>query len=98
MPEALEAEKRDAVKFPSGIENQKPRAVITVRGSFFACFYGFLYGHWSGFRISPVPQQALAEAVGFEPTKGCPSLVFKTSAFNHSATLPTSDKFRILQK
>lgn len=40
----------------------------------------------------------LAEAVGFEPTKGCPSLVFKTSAFNHSATLPTSDKFRILQK
>ena len=49
MPEALEAEKRDAVKFPSGIENQKPRAVITVRGSFFACFYGFLYGHGSGF-------------------------------------------------
>ena len=40
----------------------------------------------------------MAEAVGFEPTKGCPSLVFKTSAFNHSATLPTSDKFRILQK
>jgi hypothetical protein len=30
----------------------------------------------------------MAEAVGFEPTDGCPSLVFKTSAFNHSATLP----------
>ena len=32
----------------------------------------------------------LAEGVGFEPTDGCPSLVFKTSAFNHSATLPTT--------
>ena len=30
----------------------------------------------------------LAEAVGFEPTNGYPLLVFKTSAFNHSATLP----------
>ncbi|CEJ42568.1 hypothetical protein XAB3213_1610011 [Xanthomonas citri pv. bilvae] len=33
----------------------------------------------------------LAEAVGFEPTNGCPLLVFKTSAFNHSATLPLDD-------
>lgn len=32
----------------------------------------------------------MAEAVGFEPTNGYPSLVFKTSAFNHSATLPAS--------
>ena len=31
----------------------------------------------------------VAEAVGFEPTDGCPSLVFKTSALNHSATLPS---------
>ena len=30
----------------------------------------------------------LAEAVGFEPTNGYPLLVFKTSAFNRSATLP----------
>jgi hypothetical protein len=30
----------------------------------------------------------LAEEVGFEPTDGRPSLVFKTSAFNRSATLP----------
>lgn len=30
----------------------------------------------------------LAEAVRFELTDGCPSLVFKTSALNHSATLP----------
>jgi hypothetical protein len=30
----------------------------------------------------------LAEAVGFEPTNGRPLLVFKTSALNHSATLP----------
>lgn len=30
----------------------------------------------------------LAEAVGFEPTNGCPLPVFKTGAFNHSATLP----------
>ena len=30
----------------------------------------------------------LAEAVRFELTNGFPSLVFKTSAFNHSATLP----------
>ena len=32
--------------------------------------------------------QTLAEAVGFEPTEGCPSTVFKTAAFNHSATPP----------
>ena len=30
----------------------------------------------------------LAEGVGFEPTDGYPSLVFKTSAIDHSATLP----------
>ena len=30
----------------------------------------------------------LAEAVRFELTKGCPLPVFKTGAFNHSATLP----------
>lgn len=30
----------------------------------------------------------LADGVGFEPTDGCPSLVFKTSALNHSATHP----------
>jgi len=30
----------------------------------------------------------VAEAVRFELTKGCPLPVFKTGAFNHSATLP----------
>ena len=30
----------------------------------------------------------LAEAVRFELTNGCPLLVFKTSAIDHSATLP----------
>ena len=30
----------------------------------------------------------MAERVGFEPTVGCPTLVFKTSAFDHSATSP----------
>ena len=30
----------------------------------------------------------LAEAVGFEPTEPCGSTVFKTAAFNHSATPP----------
>ena len=30
----------------------------------------------------------LAERVGFEPTDGCPSLVFKTSAIDHSAISP----------
>ena len=29
-----------------------------------------------------------ADGVGFEPTVGCPTLVFKTSAFDHSATHP----------
>lgn len=34
----------------------------------------------------------MAEGVGFEPTDGgYPSLVFKTSAFNRSATLPKGD-------
>ena len=32
--------------------------------------------------------RSMAEGVGFEPTDGCPSLVFKTSAIDHSATLP----------
>jgi hypothetical protein len=40
---------------------------------------------------SPVPFFCLAERVGFEPTKGYkPLLVFKTSAFNRSATSPAS--------
>ena len=30
----------------------------------------------------------LAERVGFEPTEGFPSLVFKTSPFNRSGTSP----------
>ncbi len=37
------------------------------------------------------PDRFLAERVGFEPTKGYkPLLVFKTSAFNRSATSPES--------
>lgn len=31
----------------------------------------------------------MAEVVGFEPTEPFSPLVFKTSAINHSATLPT---------
>lgn len=34
----------------------------------------------------------LAEAVRFELTKGCPLPVFKTGAFNHSATLPEGSR------
>ena len=30
----------------------------------------------------------LAEGVGFEPTVGCPTPVFKTGAIDHSATPP----------
>lgn len=51
MPEALEAEKRDAVKFPSGIENQKPRAVITVRGSFLPVFMAFFMATGAAFEF-----------------------------------------------
>ena len=37
----------------------------------------------------------LAERVGFEPTKGYKPLpVFKTGAFNHSATSPEAGHFR----
>ncbi len=32
--------------------------------------------------------ETVAEAVGFEPTNPCGLPVFKTGAFNHSATLP----------
>ena len=31
---------------------------------------------------------ANTEEVGFEPTVGCPTSVFETDAFGHSATLP----------
>ncbi len=34
----------------------------------------------------------LAEAVRFELTKGCPLPVFKTGAFNHSATPPLAER------
>ena len=30
----------------------------------------------------------MAESEGFEPPEGCPSTVFKTAAFDHSATSP----------
>ena len=30
----------------------------------------------------------MAEGVGFEPTVGCPTSVFKTDAIDHSATPP----------
>ena len=33
----------------------------------------------------------MAERVGFEPTNACASAVFKTAAFNHSATFPRED-------
>jgi 5'-3' exonuclease len=33
--------------------------------------------------------QSVTERVGFEPTDACTSLVFKTSAINHSTTSPT---------
>lgn len=34
--------------------------------------------------------RCLAEGVGFEPTDGLPSPVFKTGAFGHSATPPVT--------
>jgi hypothetical protein len=36
----------------------------------------------------------VAEGVGFEPTVSCPTLVFKTSAFDHSATPPGPERKR----
>ena len=42
------------------------------------------------FAVEAVSLTELAEAVRFELTDGCPSLVFKTSAIDHSATLPAS--------
>ena len=36
----------------------------------------------------------LAEGQGFEPWEGCPSLVFKTSAFDRSATPPRCGRVR----
>ena len=35
-------------------------------------------------------EEIITEEVGFEPTDACTSLVFKTSAINHSTTLPIS--------
>ncbi len=32
----------------------------------------------------------MAESEGFEPPEGCPSTVFKTAAFDHSASSPES--------
>src|SRR5690606_17372816 len=44
-------------------------------------------GEHAGMRANPAVA-GLADGVGFEPTNGFPLLVFKTSAFNHSATHP----------
>jgi hypothetical protein len=38
---------------------------------------------------------SLAERVGFEPTDGCPSLVFKTSAIDRSAISPVGRRIRV---
>ena len=35
----------------------------------------------------------MAEEVGFEPTRSCPLTVFKTVAFDHSATPPAQNQF-----
>ncbi len=40
----------------------------------------------------------MAEEVGFEPTDGFPSTVFKTAAFNHSAIPPFSIVYTIFSK
>ena len=36
----------------------------------------------------------MAERVGFEPTVGCPTAVFKTAALDHSATSPAGPIWR----
>ena len=36
----------------------------------------------------------MADGVGFEPTRDCPLAVFKTAAFNRSATRPSADASR----
>ena len=41
-------------------------------------------------RVPEICQGQVAEGVGFEPTIGCPMPVFKTGAFNRSATPPYS--------
>ncbi len=38
----------------------------------------------------------MAEGVGFEPTEGCPSAVFKTAALNHSTILPRNMRYKIV--
>ncbi len=38
--------------------------------------------------ISQISMADLAERQGFEPWEGCPSTVFKTAAFDRSATSP----------
>ena len=38
----------------------------------------------------------MAEGVGFEPTVGCPTSVFKTDAFVHSATPPRPPWYRVV--
>ena len=45
-------------------------------------------GHLSAYKI-------LAEEVGFEPTDACTSTVFKTAAFDHSATPPRKLKMKM---
>jgi hypothetical protein len=39
-------------------------------------------------RIFQFVSKRMAEGVGFEPTVGCPTSVFKTDAIDHSATPP----------
>lgn len=43
-------------------------------------------------RQAPMHIWGMAEAGGFEPPVSCPTLVFKTSAFGHSATPPSREE------
>ena len=47
-------------------------------------------------RLAADPTGRLAEGVGFEPTRACTLTVFKTVAFNRSATPPRYDFSRVL--
>ena len=44
-------------------------------------------------RLFSGDRKKLAEGQGFEPWVGCPTLIFKTSAFDHSATPPRVSAF-----
>lgn len=76
------------------------RCVLSIRGPCYPALHDSWGGNGSVFRLfaSFCESGKLADRVGFEPTEPGGSTVFKTVAFNRSATCPDAEVCLLLDK